>query len=162
MSSAKQWVSNKVNPVKRGSLKPFDGFLYTENNSVYFKFSSPGLIGGKIPNNMWTDVNNLFSASVSGVSKWYVVANCNFQNGVISSITLSVVTDEPSPPDPVKSGLPSSMSIILWTGFGKANAYKMFDGNINIKSVIVQRSYKTSVECGVSNYEDWYTLAAVL
>ena len=58
MSGAKQWIANKVVSTKRGELHPFDGFLYSENNSTYFQFSSPGLIGGKIPNNMWSNAKS--------------------------------------------------------------------------------------------------------
>lgn len=161
-SSLKQWVPNKVTSVNPIQSKPFDGSFYSNNGNYKFKISHPGLVGGLFPDNMWENSSTLYSGTVPKNGLWYLVAKVQLYNGSVTSVFLSILTEFPSPPQPTKNSPPTEMDVIIWVGEGIKKPYKMFDGNIVIKPVLVQRSYRTNIECGLSNYEDYYSLVAMI
>lgn len=161
MSLSKQLVENKKQISKRPTRYPFDGAVYSDSNKYFFGFSVPGLIGGMFPENMWENNEKLFSAEVPKSSKWYIVATCRFSDKKLSSVRLSLELTAPEQPEPTKASIPSLFKIILWAGYGDIKAYKIFNNNIIIKPVLLFRSYKTEVECGLSNYEDYYSVVAM-
>ena len=161
MSLSKQLIENKKSPAPQPVSYPFDGAVYAVDGKYYFGFSMPGMIGNMFPENMWIARGTLFSAEIPKQSKWYLVAVCKFSNNNLTSVNLSVEKEQPQLPEPKKNSIPSTFKVILWVGYGDAYSYKMFNGNIIIKPVLLFRSYKTTAECGTSNYEDYYSIAAI-
>lgn len=164
MANNKQWLPNKINGAKSNKTSyPFDGGLVSGGGSVKkFQFSSPGLINGMIPDNMWgADSSSLFSVAIpSGANtKWYIVAECFFNVG-ITSATIKLSTTEPKSVRPVVNVVPPKATIILYYGIG-TNYWKAIKGNILVKPMLVLRNYIESPKCGALPFKDYYTFVTI-
>lgn len=161
MSSIKQWTAKKTNALKGNVLKfPFDGTIYTNTaGQPVFKFVSPGMVNGMFPTNMWTGSSLVeFSVPTSG-SRWYIVAQCNF-NKSISSVTLAIQQEEPATITPAKNSIPNYAEVPIFVGIG-TSFWKLCKGNILVKPVLLFRGYKTEFECGTNPFEDYYSMLSV-
>lgn len=163
MSNNKQWLPNKVEALSPKNIShPFDGTVITRDNKLLFQFTSPGLINNKIPNNMFSG-SQLFSVNLPGTvgsfQKWFIIATCTFNVG-ITNVRLSMKTSEPNIPRPTMNNIPTSTEIILYAGFG-SRSWKMVNGNVLLKPMLLLRNYKRDVLCGEMPFEDYYSFVSI-